>query len=80
MSIFASRSPLLVHRPDIVWQCEDEGAAARCCGAGEDAAAEDFYGGVVGEGDAVFGGAEGVGEDFEFFVAAGELYAFDGGV
>src|ERR1017187_10535495 len=60
-------------------QDEHGRAVAGCGGAGKDSAAEDFYGGIVGEGDAVFGGAEGVGEAFEFFVAAGELYAFHGG-
>lgn len=48
----------------VVWKDEYEFADSSCCGAGEDSAAEDFYGGVVGERETVFGGAEGVGEDF----------------
>ena len=68
-----------VHRPHVIGQHEDECAGAGCGGAGEDAAAEDFYRSVVREGDAVFGGAESVGEDFKFLVAAGELYRFHGG-
>jgi hypothetical protein len=59
---FVIRADFLVHGPYVIGEYEDEGAGAGRCGAGEDSATEDFYRGVVWKSQAVFGGAEGVGE------------------
>src|SRR5258706_10502547 len=68
-----------IHRSHIIWQHEHERANAGSCGAGKDSAAQDFDWSVVGEGETVLGGAEGASENLQFFVAAGELNAFDRG-
>src|SRR5258706_15049102 len=70
---------LSIHRSHIIRQHKHEQAGAGRCGAGEYSAAQDLHRGVIGEGKPVLGGAEGVGEDFELVVAAGELHAFQSG-
>ena len=64
------RAPCLVHSSDIIRQHQHERAVPSCGWAGEDSAAQDFYGRVVGEGYVIFGGAEGFGEEFQLLIAA----------
>src|SRR5712691_4311711 len=51
----------LVHRPHIIREHEHERAVAGGCGARNNSAAQDLDRGVIGEREAVLGGAEGLG-------------------
>ena len=68
---------VLVHRSDIVGQGQGEFALPGGQRTGESSTTEDFYRGVVGEGEMVVGGFQSGGEGFQLLVAADELDGID---